>query len=496
MLFKTLLLAGITILGSYAAVNDCNILKDIFTEYNLEVYWKLDSNECCRDSEYPVLIECNQNSQITKIHIENLYLEKYSISEKFCNFNALISLELINNGFKGNIPSCITSVTSLEYLNLSSNALTGTIPESIENLKNLKELQLSKNQLTGEFPEALGNIGSITDIHIDSNQLSGSLPHSLDNLLSIKSFDISNNQFSGELPEEFYNMYTLEHVYINNNAFTGQLDSDIGVFSSLLELDFTNNKFEGKIPSNISKLQNLEWLSLAGNKFTGDFPTRISKIQYLGYLDISNNNFSSIPTSIENLNYLGYIDISKNKNLSGELRLGKEVETCIMDSGICVKGGACKNKVNKCSGNVSQAVANDISENLNNLSNQDTAGNAIDTVDTTSGGNTDVSEEDKCWASIYGYPCCEGETKNNVYANDINGQWGFDFTTSTWCGIAPNKETVNSYNKKNGDNDECWSLELGYYCCVGCYVQSVTEEGSWGVEHNQWCGIPYYCNTQ
>jgi len=161
-----------------------------------------------------------------------------------------------------------------------------------------------------------------------------------------------------------------------------------------------------------------------------------------------------------------------------------------MDSGICVKGGACKNKVNKCSGNISQAAASDISENLGNLLNQENEP-SVAPVD-----NNDVSEEDKCWASIYGYPCCEGETKNNVYANDINGQWGFDFTTSTWCGITSSKEMINSYNKKNVNNDDCWSLELGYYCCVGCYVQSVTEEGSWGVEHNQWCGIPYYCNTQ
>jgi len=67
MLFKTFLLTNIAILGSFAAVNDCNTLKDIFTEYGLEIYWKLDSNECCRDSEYPVLIDCNQNSQITKM---------------------------------------------------------------------------------------------------------------------------------------------------------------------------------------------------------------------------------------------------------------------------------------------------------------------------------------------------------------------------------------------------------------------------------------------
>ena len=62
---------------------------------------------------------------------------------------------LSGNGFTGQIPDAIGSLTSLEHLVLFSNALAGPIPASLWNLTNLKSLVLSGKQLTGSLPSAV-----------------------------------------------------------------------------------------------------------------------------------------------------------------------------------------------------------------------------------------------------------------------------------------------------------------------------------------------------
>jgi len=40
------------------------------------------------------------------------------------------------------------------------------------------------------------------------------------------------------------------------------------------------------------------------------------------------------------------------------------------------------------------------------------------------------------------------------------------------------------------------SLCFGYKCCETCEVQYSDDTGSWGIENNDWCGIPDSCNEQ
>jgi len=70
MLFNLLLLSGLSLLGSYAAAQDCSVLREIFTEYNIDIYWDEGTNDCCnayKDFEYPVIVNCNNDDQIIKM---------------------------------------------------------------------------------------------------------------------------------------------------------------------------------------------------------------------------------------------------------------------------------------------------------------------------------------------------------------------------------------------------------------------------------------------
>jgi len=55
----------------------------------------------------------------------------------------------------------------------------------------------------------------------------------------------------------------------------------------------------------------------------------------------------------------------------------------------------------------------------------------------------------------------------------------------------------NTSGKTDGNlSSNCWSESLGYKCCASCEpVIYVDESGNWGVENDDWCGIPTTCKT-
>jgi len=91
------------------------------------------------------------------------------------------------------------------------------------------------------------------------------------------------------------------------------------------------------------------------------------------------------------------------------------------------------------------------------------------------------------------YPCCPENSK--VVYTDESGDWGL--LDNDWCLIKKTEEEPKVEPKKEEKNDDdketCWSEADGYPCCKGCDVVFTDESGSWGVEKNEWCGIPATC---
>ncbi|ORY07897.1 hypothetical protein LY90DRAFT_371238, partial [Neocallimastix californiae] len=79
-----------------------------------------------------------------------------------------------------------------------------------------------------------------------------------------------------------------------------------------------------------------------------------------------------------------------------------------------------------------------------------------------------------CFSINLGYKCCSG--CDIVYV-DQDGNWGVE--NDQWCGIK------NSCNAQS-----CWSESLGFPCCQNTKEVYYTDnDGNWGVENNNWCGI-------
>ncbi|OUM69963.1 Non-catalytic module family DOC2 [Piromyces sp. E2] len=101
----------------------------------------------------------------------------------------------------------------------------------------------------------------------------------------------------------------------------------------------------------------------------------------------------------------------------------------------------------------------------------------------------------QCQSEIIGYQCCDPKIKT-VYRNDEYGDWGYDYAKKEWCGLTPFKDELSStsLSSSSSDNSTCWSKNLGYPCCNHCIVSEEDDNGQWGIEKQQWCGIPEKCH--
>eukprot|EP00833_Pecoramyces_ruminatium_P000903 jgi/Orpsp1_1/1174935/evm.model.c7180000052010.1 len=77
-----------------------------------------------------------------------------------------------------------------------------------------------------------------------------------------------------------------------------------------------------------------------------------------------------------------------------------------------------------------------------------------------------------CWSEPLGYSCCT--TTTQVVDTDDNGEWGVE--NGNWCGIPKQQD--------------CWAEPLGYPCCkTTTEVVDTDSNGQWGLENGNWCGI-------
>jgi len=82
-----------------------------------------------------------------------------------------------------------------------------------------------------------------------------------------------------------------------------------------------------------------------------------------------------------------------------------------------------------------------------------------------------------CWSEKFGYPCCRANNPT-VYFTDNDGKWGIE--NNDWCGI----------------QSDCWAENLGYPCCKNTNVVFYKDQdGDWGIENDDWCGIVNKTNT-
>ncbi|XP_050900340.1 receptor-like protein 51 [Lathyrus oleraceus] len=155
------------------------------------------------------------------------YLPKYIHSN-------LTHIDFSSNQLKGNIPSSITMLDSLESLNLSSNNFKGEIPSSLGDLISLKNLSLASNSFSGSIPDSISAIPDLTHMDLSSNQLNGTIPNFISEMKNLKYLNLANNNLRGVLPFNTSFIKTLTTFKVVGNS---NLCYNHSVLSSKLKLE-------------------------------------------------------------------------------------------------------------------------------------------------------------------------------------------------------------------------------------------------------------------
>ena len=97
-----------------------------------------------------------------------------TISPEICRLDRLTNLILADwKGISGEIPDCLTTLSSLRVLDLVGNRISGKIPGNIGSLQRLTVLNLADNVISGEIPSSLVRIGGLKHLDLSNNGLTG-----------------------------------------------------------------------------------------------------------------------------------------------------------------------------------------------------------------------------------------------------------------------------------------------------------------------------------
>ncbi|KAG5514647.1 hypothetical protein RHGRI_035895 [Rhododendron griersonianum] len=211
----------------------------------------------------------------------------------FANWTQLISLQLQNNSFTGNISSEIGQLTQLNYLFLYNNHFSGSIPLEIGDLKGLIKLDLSRNQLFGPIPHSIGNLKNLTVLQLVSNNLSGPIPPEIGNLISLEILDLNTNQLTGELPNNLSRLNNLKRLSLSANKLSGTIPKDLGKnCRSLVNVSISENNFSGELPPGLCNGLALQELKAHKNEFSGLLPECLKMCSGLTRVRLEGNQFS------------------------------------------------------------------------------------------------------------------------------------------------------------------------------------------------------------
>uniref|UniRef100_A0A2N9EI14 Leucine-rich repeat-containing N-terminal plant-type domain-containing protein n=1 Tax=Fagus sylvatica TaxID=28930 RepID=A0A2N9EI14_FAGSY len=147
-------------------------------------------------------VTCNLNgSQVIAIHIPAVGLRGTIPANSIGRLHTLRVLSLRSNHLNGNLPTDITSISSLQFLYLQHNNFSGQFPTSLSTKLNV--LDISFNSFSGSIPLTFQNLTRLTVLNLQNNSISGAIPRL--NLPKLKLLNVSYNNLNGSIPFSLQN---------------------------------------------------------------------------------------------------------------------------------------------------------------------------------------------------------------------------------------------------------------------------------------------------
>ncbi|CAH9076990.1 unnamed protein product [Cuscuta epithymum] len=234
-------------------------------------------------------------------------------------FKNLINLSLYTNQFTGQLPPKLGSWSEFNFIDVSENFFTGPIPPEMCKRGKMVKLLILQNNFTGEIPESYSNCTTLKRFRVSKNSLSGPIPSGIWGLPNLDILDLCDNGFEGSITSDIGNAKTLGQLFLDNNKLSGYLPPEISGASALVSIKLSNNQFSGEIPQTIGDLKQLGTLHLTNNKFSGSIPYSLGSCVSLSDLNLAYNSLTgNIPATIGSLSTLTSLNVSGNR-LSGQI---------------------------------------------------------------------------------------------------------------------------------------------------------------------------------
>ncbi|XP_062101048.1 receptor-like protein kinase 7 [Humulus lupulus] len=289
------------------------------------------------------------------------------IPAEFGEFKRLVSLSLYSNNLTGPLPQKLGSWANFDFIDVSENFFTGPIPPDMCKRGTMKKLLMLQNNFTGEIPDSYANCPTLLRFRVSKNSLTGKVPAGIWGLPAVNIIDIEfnqlegpitsdintaknltqlfagNNQLNGELPEQISEAASLVSVQLNDNHLSGNIPATFGELKHLGNLHFQNNMFSGSIPESLGSCLSLNDINMANNSLSGKIPSSLSTLQSLNALDLSHNQLSGqIPTTLASVR-LSLLDLSHNR-LAG--RVPPSLSIAAYNGSFAGNPGLCSSEIN------------------------------------------------------------------------------------------------------------------------------------------------------
>ncbi|MBA0710874.1 hypothetical protein Golax_010129 [Gossypium laxum] len=303
-----------------------------------KMYWLYMAN-CSIEGKIPPAI--GNLTELIELELQYNFLSG-EIPAEIGKLHKLWQLELYNNELTGKLPVGLRNLTKLEFFDASANNLEGDISE-VRYLTNLISLQLFENKFSGEVPPELGEFKKLVNLSLYTNLLTGPLPQKLGSWAEFNYIDVSENfltgpippdmckkgtmravlmlqnKFSGEIPATYASCTTLKRFRVSNNSLTGIVPARIWGLPEVDIIDVAYNQLEGPITADIKNAKQMGILSAEYNRFSGELPEEISEAKSLVRIELNDNQFSGkIPHGIGELKRLSNLNLQNNR-LSGSI---------------------------------------------------------------------------------------------------------------------------------------------------------------------------------
>ncbi|GAB2272068.1 hypothetical protein Dimus_006887 [Dionaea muscipula] len=164
--------------------------------YGRKINWNASTDICTAW----VGVTCNSNeTNVVALKLPGVGLQGPIPENTLGKLDGLSTLSLRFNLLRGDLPSDVISIPSLQYIRLQHNNLSGTIPSSVSS--QLISIDLSFNSFQGSIPSTLQNLTHLRKLFLQNNSLVGYIP----DLPSLRDLNLSNNHLNGSIPEDLRN---------------------------------------------------------------------------------------------------------------------------------------------------------------------------------------------------------------------------------------------------------------------------------------------------